>query len=295
MKDVVLIPAWRRAEMLWHTTHCIRAAIGADQLHYIFRFDRGHHAELYEVIKDFPFSHEIAETPRSSYQQTKQSYSVLSGYQLATERTNGLIFLIEEDIFIATDFFRWHQAIHEEHPELFCSIGVENHNRWMRDEGHPEDYYLSALDYCSWGVCWRADVLRRFVLPHACAPYYVKPGDYIRKQFPGSPIGNGYVEQDGLIRRIQWKLGRNHPIAYPYRGRAYHAGAYGYNRANQPSGTLQERIDLVSSFAYSTEAMRTFAARPEWAEDSRPIDLNAPLWQELRLKSLDESRNGLKL
>ena len=295
MMDVVVIPCWRRAELLYHALHHIQRAEGADQFHYIFRMDHGHSAELHEVVRGFPFNHEIAVTARTNYRHTKQSYSVLSGYALAAEKTDGLVFLIEEDIFIATDFFRWHREVHAQQPDLFCSIGVANHNRTMQDTGAHDEYYLSDLDYCSWGVCYKSDALRRFVLPHANPTYYANGAGYIRKHLHGSPIGEGFTEQDGLIRRIQWKAGTTPPIAYPYQARAYHAGAYGYNRGDQPGGTLADRINLVSSFAYSPEAMRTFAERPEFVQDSTPIDLNAPAWQTLRMKPLDLERNPLRL
>ena len=295
MIDVVVIPCWKRAEFLSHCIAHILHAEGAGQLHYIFRMDAGHSPELHEVVRGFPFSHEIAVTPRTNYRHTKQSYSVLSGYALAAEKAEGLVFLIEEDIFVATDFFRWHREVHAQQPDLFCSIGVANHNRTFADIGEHDEYYLSTLDYCSWGVCYKAEALRRFVLPHAVPTYYVNAPNHIRNNLKGSPIGEGFTEQDGLIRRIQWKQGMAAPIAYPYQARAYHAGAYGYNRGDQPGGTLADRINMVSNFAYSPEAMRTFAERPEFVQDSIPVDLNAQPWQTLRLKPLDLERNPLRL
>lgn len=294
--DVVVIPCWRRAEMLWHTLQHISHAENADTCHYIFRVDTGHSPEVLEVIKGFPFSYEVAMTPRTNYRHTKQSFSVLSGYMLGCDRSQGgLVFLIEEDIFIANDFFKWHRAIHAAHRDLFCSIGVANHNRTMVDAGDLDEYYLSSVDYCSWGVCFRSDVLRAGVLRHANMDYYQDPGAYIRRHLVGSPIGESFTEQDGLIRRIQWTQGASAPIAYPYRARAYHAGAYGYNRGDQPAGTLADRIKLVTSFAYSPESMLTFAERPEFVQDSIPVDLNTPPWQTLRMKPLHLQRNALRL
>ena len=295
MMDVVVIPCWRRAELLYHAIQHIQHAEGAADLHFIFRMDHGHSPELHEVVRDFPFSHEIAITPRTNYRHTKQSYSVLSGYVLAAERTDGLVFLVEEDIFVATDFFKWHREVHAQQPGLFCSIGVANHNRTFIDTGERDEYYLSTLDYCSWGVCFKADMLRRLVLPHASLSYYTNAPNHIRTHLKGSPIGEGFTEQDGLIRRIQWKQGMSAPIAYPYQARAYHAGAYGYNRGDQPGGTLADRINMVSNFDYSAEAMRTFAERPEFVQDSIPVDLNAASWQTLRMKPLDPERNPLRL
>lgn len=284
MNSVVLIPAWRRPEMLWHCLANIKRAEGADRMHYIFRFDKGHSPELHDVIRGFEFSHEVSITPPSKYLLTKQSYSLLTGYALAASKCqpDGLVFMIEEDVMVATDFFSFHHAVHEQNEHLFCSIAVANPNR--RDihrmvEGLPEWYYLSGGDYCSLGVAFRPEVLRDVVLPHASPAYFAQPHSYCRKNWPKSPIGDAFVEQDGLIRRIQ--MDTTMPIAYPWRPRAFHAGLYGKNRGPGPSGSFAKRLEYVTEVIYSDEAMRTFAKHPEWYEDSRPIDLNTPSWNTL--------------
>lgn len=292
--DVVLIPCYKRAEFLSHCIAHILHAEGAGQLHYIFRMDAGHSPELHEVVRGFPFSHEIAVTPRSSYAGGKQSYSVLSGYKLAAQRTAGKVFMIEEDVFVATDFFRWHYAVHEAQPDLFCSIAVRNPNG-PTPEGAHDEFYLTTDEYCSLGVCFDAQVLKQYVEGHATPAYYVHSAQYCRKHFPTAPFNPSHTEQDGLIRRIQWTQGMAHPIAYPCQAKAYHAGYYGANRADSPSGTLEQRIAHVAEVCYSPEAMRTFALHPSYYEDSIPVDLNAQPWQTLRLKPLDLERNPLRL
>lgn len=285
MKDVVLIPAYRRAELLHHTLQHIQHAERAEQVHYIFRFDHGYSAELHEVVRGFPLSHEIAVTARSSYGIGKQSFSLLSGYKYAAGKSGGKVFMIEEDVFIASDFFAWHYAVHNEHPDLFCSIAVANPNRVVPTGAHDE-YYLTTDDYCSLGVCFDRDVLMGHVERHAQPGYYVQPSTYSRRHFPQAPFDPTHCEQDGLIRRIQWQQGMKMPIAYPCAAKAYHAGYYGANRADPPSGTLAQRIEHVSRVCYSEDAMRTFALHPAYFEDSRPINLKAEPWTELRMRSL---------
>lgn len=297
MRDVVLIPAWKRPEFLVHCLLNIKRADGAENLHYIFRFDDGHSPDLYEAIKmaDFTFSHEITQTPRTKYRVAKQSFSLLSGYHVAAQKSLRLVYMIEEDVMVATDFFTWHRAIHEKHPRIFCSIAVANPNRNVREHGELEDYYRTTLDYCSLGVCFSKDMLLRHVLPEATERYYANPIGECQKRFPGCPIGAAFAEQDGLIRRTQWRLGMEHPIIYPYRARAYHAGLYGKNRGAGPPGTLQKRLEYVSGVIYSDEAMRTFAKHPEWYEDSKPINLSTPPWQQLNEKPLDLQANPARV
>ena len=291
--NTVLIPAWRRPEMLWHCLANIKRAEGADQLLYIFRFDHGHDPELHDVIKGFPFRHEVHVTPRTSYLLSKQSYSLLTGYRIAADRSDGLVFMIEEDVMVATDFFRWHLAAHEAQPDAFCSIAVANPNRDMRDHGAADEYYLGSGDYCSLGVCFRREALLEQVLPRATSRYFEQPVAHCAKEFRDAPFGQAFAEQDGLIRRIQWRLGPERPIVWPWTPRAYHAGLYGKNRGPGPSGSFAKRLAYVTEVIYSDDAMRTLARHPEWYKDSRPINLNAEPWITLRLKPLDSDSNPL--
>ena len=288
--NTVLIPCWRRPEMLWHCLANIKRAHGSDAYHYIFRMDKGYDPALHEVIEGFPFSHQISEAGPTKYREiSKQSHNLLQGYALAAQLSDGLVIMIEEDVMVATDFFGYHEAVHEAEPGLFCSIAVANPNRTMQDSGPRDAYYLSDGDYCSLGVAFKRDVLQQLIAPHACADYFTNPEGYCRKHFLGSPIGHSYVEQDGLIRRIQMRQSR--PIAYPWRAKAYHAGLYGKNRGGGPTGTWRQRLQYVTDIIYSDEAMRTFAKHPEWYEDSKPINLNAEPWETLKLQPLDPVRN----
>ncbi len=291
MKDVVLIPAWRRPEFLWHCLANIKRAEGAADLHYIFRFDHGHSPELHEIIKDFPFSHEVAVTRRVPYLVAKQSYSLLTGYAYAAAKTNALVFMIEEDVMVATDFFRWHYEAQAQNPDAFCTIAVANPNRKVIDTGGHDEYYRSSADYCSLGVCFRKDMLLQYVLPAVTERYYVNPIEFCARNFPNSPFGQAFAEQDGLIRRLQWRYEALFPIVWPWQAKAYHAGLYGKNRGAGPSGTLAKRLQYVTDVIYSEEAMRSFAKHPEWFEDSRPINLNAQPWTALTYKPLDPERN----
>jgi hypothetical protein len=281
-KHVVLIPCWQRAEFLWHCLANITRAQRSSEFHYIFRVDYGYSVDVLDVIEDWAnrtgFSHEVAITARSGYRLSKQSYSLLTGYALAAERTAGLVIMVEEDVMVRDDFFAWHLAVQEAEPHSFCSIAVANPNRVLQAGSGPEHaYYRSTGDYCSLGVCFRADTIRQHILPRATNDYYINPVDYCRSNFKGLPFGDAFAEQDGLIRRIEFSpTADTGPIVWPWKPRAYHAGLYGKNRGPGPAGNFGKRLDYVTSVIYSDEAMRTFAKHPEWYEDSRPIPLTAP-------------------
>jgi hypothetical protein len=196
--------------------------------------------------------------------------------------------MVEEDVMVARDFLRWHYAVQAAQPRLFCSIGTRNTNRRVPDSGEPETYYLTDLDYCSLGVCFERSIIATLIAPHVTRAYFADPRGYCLGAFPDSHIGLGYVEQDGLIRRIQESQGAGRPIAYPYRARGFHAGYVGYHRPGSIPGTLQQRIRQVGEVIYNVEAMRATAERPEAFYDSMPVPLETPPWQALRFQALPE-------
>lgn len=293
--NVVLIPCWRRPEFLWHCMENIKLAEGAEALHYIFRPDHGFDPDNLAIIEAFPFSKTVAPTPRTPYQLAKQSYSLLTGYQLAAAKTDGLVFMVEEDVMVARDFFRWHIEVHRQRPDLFCSIGVANPNRYPTPTSEdPGAYYLGGSDYCSLGVCFPAQVIRERIQPACASSYFVNPVSHCERQYPGLPIGKSYAEQDGLIRRIQMTAGEDAPIAWPWRPRAYHAGFYGKNRGAGPRIKLEQRMQHLADIIYSDEAMRTFAKNPAWYEDSKPINLQTPPWPDQHLLPLDTAAHSVR-
>jgi hypothetical protein len=170
--------------------------------------------------------------------------------------------------------------------ELFCSLSTRNTNRVVPANDDPRLYYRTTLDYCSLGVCFERSVITQLIAPHVRREYFQDPSAYCARHFPSSQVGAGYVEQDGLIRRVQEAQGEQRPIAYPYRPRAYHAGFIGYHRAGRLEGSLRERIRQVGSIIYNSESMRQAIANPEHIADSIPIPLDTPPWQTLWHRAL---------
>lgn len=278
--DVVVLPCWRRPEFLWHCLDNLTNTEEFGELHVLFRPDTGYSPEILEVIHEYAPrlpSFEVQFPDRCPYRRTKQSANVLLGYLQAAVLSRRYVFLVEEDVMVARDFFRWHRAVHAAAGELFCSIAVRNPNGAHPPCDNPEEYYLNTGDYCSYGVCFDRHVLRQLVAPHVNLAYMRRPKKYLRRQFPTSRVGLGFVEQDGLLRRIQ-EAG-SLPIAYPCLPRAFDAGFYGYNRPGGLPGSLAERVGALGRIIYSPEAMRQAALRPEFAGVSTPINLRPPPWR----------------
>lgn len=284
--DTLLIPCFNRPEFLWYCLDNITKARGIETVHVIFSPDHGHSRDIHTVIREYTprlASYEVRTVPPFKHRLTKQSHNVLTGYDLAAQKSTGLVFMVEEDVMVGRDFFEYHRAIHAAEPDLFCSLSTKNHNRAVTTEADPSAYYLTTLDYCSLGVCFKKERVMDF-LRHATEGYYRNPTTYCQATF-SSIIQRSMVEQDGLIRRVQEAQGPASPIAYPHVPRAFHAGYYGYNRTRPPGGSLEKKIYQTGIIIYDPQAMRV--ASRGYA-DSEPVPLGIPAWTTLQRRQPPE-------
>ena len=200
----------------------VKAARGADNYHYVFTFDRGAFPLNEKVIADFPFSKEII---RVEHRYKGNSFNLLNAYKYAVELNPELIYLIEEDIFIADDFFDFHEAIWREENPFFVSACKNHHLKKVKAIGGDYEAYKFPF-YQSLGVSFKPESLE-IVLNHHNDDYYKFPFDYLKKNFKGYKGIFGW-EQDGLIDRVVYGSGAYG--IYPYSPRCYHAGFVGYSR-----------------------------------------------------------------
>lgn len=273
--NVVLIPVFNRPEFLTLTLEQIQTNPDAAENLYLFALDFGFKRQNLEVINRFRrsgFQVQLYKTPRTGFSLGKQSYNVLRGYQKAVELSDNLVFMVEDDIFVSNDFFRWHKAVHQRESEIFCTIATRNNNSTYKTTDSLQFYYKTHLDYQSLGVCFRVGRLG-LVLKHNVQEYYQDPVGYLSRNYPKSKIGKYYAEQDGLIRRVQEST-PEYPIAFPHRARAYHAGFYGVNRGARIEGTLPQKIEKLRNICFDVTSMRRVAANPAYFEDSIPVDLH---------------------
>ncbi|HEY3732129.1 MAG TPA: hypothetical protein VGL28_12795 [Steroidobacteraceae bacterium] len=288
-RDVLVLPCWRRPEFLWHCLDNLTRADGVQDLHVLFRPDTGHDPHNIEVIHAFAdrlASFEISMPVACPFRRTKQSANLLLAYLQAAVTTRQYVYLLEEDTIIARDYFRWHRAVHTASSGLFCSIAIANPNRRLRPPADRGGYYLSSGDFSSMGVCFEHRILRQLVAPHVNLAYFRHPKRYLRRLFPESLVGLGFVEQDGLLRRIQERS--DCPTAYPCVPRAFDAGFYGYNRPGGSAGPLQQRIEWLGQIIYDPVALRS-AASPEFVERCVPIELNSGDWSTQRRIDLPDA------
>jgi len=239
--DIVLIPCWRRADFLTVTLRRIVAAADPRRHFIVFLVDQGAWPSVRRVARGCPLRHEVLEARERPMHGN--SYNVLRGYAhalaIAPAMKAKLVYLVEEDIFVAGDFFDFHEAAHARFPSCFFVSAVRNQNDSRPLPPDRARIYLHR-SYQSLGVSFGTEVVRRIVVHHN-ADFYRDPLAYVSRLWPHSERKPANCEQDGVIDRIV-EAERSAGV-YPFVPRAFHAGFVGYHRRGRSfGGSLAERV-----------------------------------------------------
>ena len=246
MMDIILVPTYMRPEYLFL---CLERIANSERptdseiwICQDFRFDDEHRHKLgidwtNEVLDYWRGRLPIKFVRRRPHGFEGNSHNVLEAYKEAFNSSARFIYLIEEDVFVQPDFFRWHEAVQAE-GDFMCSVAYRcsRNSEAATDITDPNAYFTSQRDYASIGVAWRREKLAP-VIAHASTEYYRDTSAYMVRTFPGNRFAGDFSEQDGLIMRVMWET--HGTVAWPYVPRAYHLGWYGYHR---PDGKLRLRL-----------------------------------------------------
>lgn len=229
MRNLAIIPTYSRPEMLWHCLERLSACreISSGELDIVVAVDNHigrppPSEEIEWVVRRFPG---VGLVKRDPHRYRGNSFNVLTAYEEAWKEERERVFLVEDDVMVEPDFFRWHGEAQQDVP--FCSIGVSR-----RGPG-----------YCSLGVCFRREPLT-LVVQHAVSAYFANMDYYCQTNFrEGQGLG---AEQDGLIARVMLKAKAT--ARFAELAVARHVGDYGYNRGEhrRPTGSLEERYRAVA-------------------------------------------------
>ena len=270
MKDVVLIPCYRRAEFLQICLEKLAQNKELKHMAIVFHVDFGFSRSVIDVIERFNHSDKrVFYNQRHSF-KNKLSPNLLRGYKKAAMIAKDYIFMIEEDVMVSNDFFKWHYLVQSQE-NLFCSIATKNNNRDVQVDNDLSSYYLSHLDYQSLGVCFNKSVIKNYVIQYDNNEYYKDLRGFVKKEFPNSKLPHQWCEQAGVIRRVQERS--ELPIAFPHIPRAFHAGFYGKNRGNAPSGNFAQRVHMINKIIFDKNEMRKAASNDRYYLDSMPVNL----------------------
>lgn len=268
LREIVVVTAWNRPDF-FHA--CLSRLMAADdgKVWYLLSLDRGHDRAVREVASSW--SNSIGRTtiltPNHSYKGN--SFNVLSAYKFALRNGADRVYLVEDDVLVAKDFFEFHRCAHELVPKNLSVSACRNQQFPMEADPEQDDEAVyTHLSYQSLGVSFSRQALE-LVLPHINHMYLSDPVGYCKKVFPNTKIPHGNAEQDGLIHRVGELEGL--PTVYPCTPRAYHAGFIGYHRAGRRmTGSIEERSSKILSM--DSDALNRMATS---YKDHVSVDLDA--------------------
>lgn len=248
MNSVVVVPVFNRPELLAIALKRLMLASSGSETGFLFQADLG--ADSYRnsaVIESYgPASYDTRVASRACDGNT---LNILEGLKHGLEWAENVgaswVHLLEDDIWVARDYFDAAEKIHRKFHPWAVSL-CRNQHRSFDPPPDASAVYRSS-DYQSLAVSFPLDSVRE-ILTHNTSEYFDDMPGYLRTMFPRSRFGSLFTEQDGLCTRLVEKNG--YDVFYVNVPRAFHAGYYspGYHRAGrQPEGTLDERIAQLES------------------------------------------------
>lgn len=271
--DIVLVPTFARPEYLQLCLEHLSAADGGKDkvvhiAHDLHTYDPPHMRQelaLSErVVAEFKGSFkELFMQVRAPHPYIGNPCNFLELYKSAYNSVNGLIYLVEDDVLVAKDFFKWHEAV-QARGDYFVTVGWHCiRNAEVKPGTDPTAYIESTRDFSSIGICWKRDKLAPFV-KHATPNYYRAMRNYLAQAFPGSPINPGqWTEQAGIVTRLLHET-KNRWVAWPQLSRVAHVGISGYHRpgGHRFSGTLEQRIADLRKAVVNPQMLNSLSKDP---------------------------------
>lgn len=251
MREIVIVPTFERPELLFL---CLKYIREADPDIKIRLFpDRGTWRSVRAAAATF--NAEIQHVPEHDYYGN--SYVTMEAYRWAYNEGYHLTYLVEDDVFVHSDFFDWHRKMHDEFSDIFGAMG------WIFNRHAPiEQAEMFQPWFYSVGVSFAQPKLG-LIAEHASPRYYTDMAGYIKKRFSSSPLNDPFnvmhTEQDGLIQRILDK-DKTQTVS-PGIAKCSHMGFGGYNRGWTP---YQNFFKGCKSFPDRIKRLEAFYADPYW-------------------------------
>lgn len=232
MREVVVVPTFRRSDFLWCALEAIRIAEPTIPIH-VFP-DRG--TDETEVCEQFGAVQHA--TLQHSYHGN--SYNVLEALRWAYLENAERVYVIEDDAIVDPSFFSWARTALARKPDAFAACGWEYSPDAVPGDG-PDLLIPWYLSVCA--AIPRHSLFQ--IVQHAKLEYYGAMQRYLDQSFPTSHRrGTMHFEQDGLTLRVCEAAGQR--CVWPRRSRAVHIGFTGYHvQGKALKGTLTERVALI--------------------------------------------------
>lgn len=152
-----------------------------------------------------------------------------SGYETGAE----YVFLVEEDVMVYPDFFKWHWNAQLDHYDKENDFVATCGRRWKY---YSHDFYTNP------GSCLSRKLLNE-VVPHINEKFFEDRRGYMNQEF--GVMDEASDLDDGLIRRVLRHVCGE--IYYPDSPVCAHQGFWAYGKFAQykTHGTIDERIEQL--------------------------------------------------
>jgi hypothetical protein len=273
--EIVNVIAWRRPDFL-HAT-LIRLAIADEpHLHYRINIDHEPDERIYPAITEF--AGKIGGTrveliERGPHHNQGPTRNIVHALHESMAYDADFVHTIEDDIFIAADYFAYMRSAHELYPRAFCATAYTPQPKADFTEADHGAAFLKPYAPTV-AVSYRRAQLER-ILKWMTLDYPEDMVAYNAKTFPGHPCGPAeWAGIDGTLGRVRRKL--NGQTVYPVVNRAYHAGYIYAPCAGEACGHDTTRDGINNGpHRHGTELTGTIEERARKLLSMRADELNA--------------------
>jgi hypothetical protein len=254
---LVAVSAAQRPAMLICTLQYLIKGFDAEYQDYMFIVDKHYNKNILAIIRAFPFKQTTYYSNAHDFLESRgkgglNAYPILEGLRFALmsaqSRGNTHILLIEEDVWISSDFFQFHSLVVQrlQNESNFIMVSAKKQRALARKctdrrvcltlSGKHYDSLLPSFSIHTLALILDNLELLKF-------EYFKNPGSYFKKRYnnPSYP----FPDQDGIFRVHLEKHGFK--VYAPECPRGFEAGYYGgLNRiGDHPRGNLEEQVDFL--------------------------------------------------
>lgn len=251
LPEVVVIPAYKRPELLWLCISELRKYYSGSIA--VFP-DRGDRDPIYYKLSA---AFDVTIVPSVNHGFYGNSFNALRALSFGHDVAE-LVHYIEEDVLVTDRWYLWTHAAHAEgktFSPIFCSAG------WIGSRSQPcrDQTYLTPWIYIPQFSIERVHLNK--ILRHFKPEYTQDMAGYCQRMFPNSPLNkmgamNNHYEIDGLIQHM---IAEDQSLQVAWNGypTVKHLGFAGYNRGGQPNydaffkdaNTFGDRLDRLTEFS----------------------------------------------
>jgi hypothetical protein len=245
VREIVIIPTYKRSDMLYVCLESIRATEPTIQID-VFP-DRG--TDEVAICNRFNAVHHL--TWQHSYHGN--SANMLEALNWAYKQKPDNVFVIEDDAIVDPSFFSWCRfALADK--TIFAACGWTYSPDAMPPSDGPDikiPWYLSVATAIPFRSLYG-------IVQHARPEYYGNMRAYLDKAYPASHRrGSMHYEQDGLTLRVCESESKM--CAWPRRPRATHVGWRGYHmpEGKELKGSLEDRVKIIKLLMKNPAMLKT--------------------------------------